>query len=303
MGREQRQMQDASAVQHRQMLQDNGSTYEYQTDEYDYPVDTYDDDLTTIKDSEIGDDPPPPPPEDPGFAPPREPDTDDVVVEPVVEDEGPVKTKFRGPIQPDDGKPSPLEISAQSGNLDELKQALKKENVNTRFESQGFQTALHIAAGKNDLEMVKVLLREGAKPNPNDGFRNTPLLVAIESRAHLKLIKLLLDSGADTSVRNAMGQTALHIAMEVMPSLGLLEELVDSGTKLNKQDIDGSTPLHIGARRGELFAVEYLLSKGADPSIRDKRGFPVIQMVCRLSCNDGSAQRISNAVEKALKEL
>lgn len=265
---------------------------------YMYPDDDYEDDLKAT----VAVDPPPPPPEEPGFAPPRGSDSQPALAaEPVVMDTAPAKTNFKGTIQPAGDDPTPLEMSAQSGNVDELIKALKKEDVNTKFESQGFRTALHLAAQNNHIKIVKILLRNGAEPSPKDEFLNTPLHLAIKNNAYLQLIELLLKARADVNAKNAMEQNALHIALEDMPSLGVLETLVSMGAKLNKQDSDGSTPLHVGAKNGELLAVEFLLLQGADPTIRDKRGFPVIQVVCRTSCREGDAQQIISAIQKVPK--
>jgi len=48
--------------------------------------------------------------------------------------------------------------------------------------------------------------------------------------------------------------------------------LTEAGAKVNHQDKDRDTPLHEAARGGYLELVQYLLSKGADTSLKDNDG-------------------------------
>lgn len=54
--------------------------------------------------------------------------------------------------------------------------------------------------------------------------------------------------------------------VEMMDNLRLL------GWNVNGQDYDGRTALGVAASQGNLEAVKYLISKGADLTIRDSRG-------------------------------
>jgi ankyrin repeat protein len=54
--------------------------------------------------------------------------------------------------------------------------------------------------------------------------------------------------------------------------LQAVEFLTDRGADVNAQDPDGCTPLHLAAGWGSKEVCEYLLSRGADKSIVDKKG-------------------------------
>ncbi|RPB22045.1 ankyrin, partial [Terfezia boudieri ATCC MYA-4762] len=57
------------------------------------------------------------------------------------------------------------------------------------------RTALHIAAKKGHLEVVKVLLDKGATINAMTHVNRTALHMAAEN-GHLEVVKVLLDKGA-----------------------------------------------------------------------------------------------------------
>ena len=75
-------------------------------------------------------------------------------------------------------------------------------------------TALHIAAERNDLSIVELLLKRGANPNCVDQFGRTPLFAACRNyRSFKRLIRSLIDAGADVNAADKHGYTPLHIVV------------------------------------------------------------------------------------------
>jgi ankyrin repeat protein len=62
-------------------------------------------------------------------------------------------------------------------------------------------TPLHWAARKGNLDVVKLLLENGANPNAVDNSKNTPLHKAA-GNGPTEVARLLLDSGADATLAN-----------------------------------------------------------------------------------------------------
>ncbi|KAF2963557.1 hypothetical protein GQX73_g10010 [Xylaria multiplex] len=85
---------------------------------------------------------------------------------------------------------------------------------------------LHLAARREDLAIVRLLLEKGADPNvrawPDNGFlrlgdkrltgRGWTALHEAAFKGHETIVKLLLDNKADAHIEDASGQTALEIA-------------------------------------------------------------------------------------------
>ena len=65
---------------------------------------------------------------------------------------------------------------------------------------------LHEAARKGNVEIVKMLLKEGADVNARDKYGRTALYVAAW-RGHVEIVKMLLKEGADVNAADNDGNT------------------------------------------------------------------------------------------------
>jgi ankyrin repeat protein len=128
----------------------------------------------------------------------------------------------------------PLTHAVKSGRIDAVKLLLDHgAQINRRFAEV---TALG-SVRKNDLDMARFLLAHGADPNI-PSYSTTPLFRAAED-ADLPMIQLLLDAKA-------------HIDQPA--------------------EYTGDTPLIYVAENGKADVVKFLLEKGADLTIKNKKG-------------------------------
>jgi hypothetical protein len=126
------------------------------------------------------------------------------------------------------------------------------------------RTALYLAAGAGDLNLVELLLTAEADVNAADKGGDTPLHEAV-FRGYEEVARLLLARGADINAANQAGVTPLHYAAG-LGRRSLVELLLDKGAALNARTVGGLTPLS-AARRGRHLAVAALLVErgGIDP--------------------------------------
>lgn len=87
--------------------------------------------------------------------------------------------------------------------------AMEKKLVNVK-DFTG-QTALHWAAKRNDLEMVKVLKAAGADVNATDMTMRTPLFVAAR-KDFSSIVSFLLENGADRKLTSLSGLAPADVA-------------------------------------------------------------------------------------------
>jgi ankyrin repeat protein len=130
-------------------------------------------------------------------------------------------------------------------------------------------TAFLFAAKAADVEVMRLLIANGADPKINTGVNITPLMAAAgiawasnQDRASeeqvLEAVKLLVDElGADVNAVNDVGETAMHAAA-YRGANSVVQYLYDKGAKLDVVAKDGRTPLIIadGVEYGNSFAAQ-----------------------------------------------
>jgi len=110
---------------------------------------------------------------------------------------------------------------------------------------------LHVAAERNDLEAVKLLLDAGAAANPNittrNGKGNTPLIFAVENK-NTAMAAALLDAGSDVNMPRSHGDgdSPLHIATRHLNG-AMVKLLLDRKANPSQTNKLGALPLHIAA--------------------------------------------------------
>ncbi|EAQ83704.1 hypothetical protein CHGG_10108 [Chaetomium globosum CBS 148.51] len=117
----------------------------------------------------------------------------------------------------------------------------------------------------------------------------------------LQMVDLLLQNGADVSLKNQFGQRALHIAATRRPEVVLA--ILDKKPNVNPQDVDGETPLHraIHSAHYYLRIVEILLAHGARVDIRNRRGETPLD-VSRSRVAFGDISKDDGLVTKLMEE-
>lgn len=140
-------------------------------------------------------------------------------------------------------------------------------------------TALTLAVRKNDIYMVRFLLKSGASI-AEDAVGATPLHHVL-GVANLEMVRTLIDGGCDPHQLTKSGRNSLHLAarnpdLEVMRML-VIEYKVDP----NQKDINGYSPLfysHNPDKEKRLSLARLLLENGA---MVDNSDLPLL---LKLSC-------------------
>ena len=78
---------------------------------------------------------------------------------------------------------------------------------------QNGYTPLHIAAKKNQVDIARLLLDHGAKPNCESKNGYTPLHLASQE-GHTDIVELLVQRKADVNCRAKPGLTPMHLAAQ-----------------------------------------------------------------------------------------
>jgi ankyrin repeat protein len=129
-------------------------------------------------------------------------------------------------------------------------------------------TALSLAAARESIELVELLLKHKANPNLED-FRGKRPLHNAARRGNERIAELLLDHGADMNARMIGDETALHEAMKYR-HLSLMQLLLERGADVNLETAHG-TILHQAEQQQREDAVKLLLKYGAKRSAMPRR--------------------------------
>jgi ankyrin repeat protein len=137
-------------------------------------------------------------------------------------------------------------------------------------------TALHAAADKGHLEVVKVLLASGADADAKGKARDEG-----DTRLHARLAGALRQKlPAPRALQH--GRTAIHAAAE-KGHLEVVHALLGANATMTCQDKDGRTPLHKACERGSLQVAAALLEAGADTAATDAvRFWFVVFFLCSV---------------------
>ena len=173
--------------------------------------------------------------------------------------------------RPEKPEAVPLYHVAKLGfrNLAEHLIAKHPEHVNARGGRE--VTSMHAAACKGHVNILSLLLDNGAELDRSGDYGNTPLHRAV-SNEKLKAAQFLLDRGANINAQNSGGYVPLIFAVQC-ESVEFARMLLERGarTNENKNNI-GQTPLHYAVQQGKIQAVRLLLEHGADVNVLDKSG-------------------------------
>ena len=136
--------------------------------------------------------------------------------------------------------------------------------ANIESTDQFRNTALHFAALKGKLPIVRALLHDGAEVNVSNLQNETPLALAVKE-SNVSIIKLLLEHGASaTTVTNY-----LHLIEENIGGKDIVRRLIENGANISAQDCKKNTVLHLALLKRWPDLARYVIEKGIDINLRN----------------------------------
>ena len=163
--------------------------------------------------------------------------------------------------------PQTLSDLIRAGNRDAVLAAITSPDIDVNTRDPDGSTALLWATYTVDHDLVRALLKRGAKAKVTNNYGATPLSEAIKI-ADVEMVKMLLDAGADPNSPNQDNQTALMLAANV-GSLPIAQLLIARGANVNAvEHFRGQTALMWAAAGNHPDIVELLLKHHADVHVR-----------------------------------
>ena len=123
--------------------------------------------------------------------------------------------------------------------------------------------ALSIASHNRQVEVVQILLQEGARVDQAKSDGATPLFVASE-KGHAEVVRVLLKEGARVDQAKSNGATPLFIASQDGHT-EVVRLLLKEGARADQATSDGAAPLFVASEKGHTEVVRVLLKEGGAP--------------------------------------
>ncbi|XP_067131292.1 death-associated protein kinase 1-like isoform X1 [Centruroides vittatus] len=205
-----------------------------------------------------------------------------------------------------------LFCAVEEGNLAGLEELFSMSNIDVNQCNRHGETAVHIASGLGQLEILRFLHSKGADIFRVDSHEDSAIYWAAR-QGHDHIIQYLCDQGMPVDMQNRAGETALHVASRYGHA-NVVHLLCGFGANINLPDEHGETalhiavwhgfpkivhalckfgahtalknkedetPLHCAAARGHTESVKCLLEAGADPDLLDKHGCTALHLAMR----------------------
>ncbi len=165
-------------------------------------------------------------------------------------------------------------------------------------------TALHKAASKGLEHVVKDLVDGGYDINAKNVYGESVVREALAPLAYpgedpRAIQQCLIDAGADLTVKTTADQSLLYTAA-LRNDPDMCAFLIDkAGLDVNDRSISGETALHAAAFSGAADAIDVLVERGADMSIKSDKTYKTP----RQMASGKAAERLDEAViQQRLKE-
>lgn len=152
-------------------------------------------------------------------------------------------------------------------------------------------TLLHLAIISGHVTLARVFIEVAPWTQCldiyNDKLRQTPLHLAVLMK-QLEIVRLLLDNGANPEMFDHKGDTALHIACR-SGNVTMVNEILKRRQSRPMQNLDfrnydGQTCLHLAVVGGYKKIVDILLQSGADVNVGDgKSGATALHLAARAN--------------------
>jgi ankyrin repeat protein len=157
----------------------------------------------------------------------------------------------------------------RAGHREAVLAAITSPDIDVDAKEPDGSTALLWATYKVDHELVRALLKAGAKANVTTVYGASPLIEAVKL-SDVELVRLLLEARADPNSPNPDGQTALMLASTI-GSLEIAKLLIDRGANVNAvEGYRGQTAVMWAAAGNFPDIVDLLIAKGANVKLRAK---------------------------------
>jgi ankyrin repeat protein len=172
----------------------------------------------------------------------------------------------------------------KEGNFEKVKILIEAEGANIDAIDICGEKPIQVASSLRSLEILKYLHEQGANILERSLAGDLPVHKACREGS-IEIIQYAIEHGNDVNDKGSGGSTPLMIACS-FGRLSIANYLLSVGANINEINKTGETALHGAARFITMFEdngiYNFLISKGADTSIKDDRGQTAEELLLSL---------------------
>lgn len=175
-----------------------------------------------------------------------------------------------GVNDPTSSRRTMLHAACDGGRLEMVKLLINKYRADITAADDKKWQPIHLAARKNPVDMLQLLIDQKANVNAAANLGSTPLIMATAMKLQPH-VQLLLQRRADVNKADDWNRTALHVAAK-NKDLPMVELLIKAGAKGGPKDKDGKTALDEAIAAGDpaVIALVEKVSPSAGPDRKSK---------------------------------
>lgn len=183
--------------------------------------------------------------------------------------------------------------AALYGNLEIIKYLIEcGVNFNVKLVRSALELAI-INSSNDSLEIIKLLIKNGAAVNQAALFDKTPLYAAINS-GKLEVVRLLIETKADVNLASLVDESPLCTAIK-LKNLKMIELLLKNGANINTK-IDGQVAIVYAVKNNNIKLAELLIKYGAKVNTVSSLDEPLIHTAMSYDRLDMIELLIKNGV-------
>jgi len=193
---------------------------------------------------------------------------------------------------------TPLMLAAEKGHAGSIHLLLNNGGELNKENEIGW-LPLHSAAAGDHTNVVKFLIEKGRNWNALPVTRHGTTVLHLATR--LELVRLLVEEGADIRARDNRHKTPLHVASE-KGQTDTVNYLLNQGADVNARDEDGLIALYYALKEGHATTAKVLIDKGSDSMlINDKNVLEFHEAdLLKLSARKGSTAVLQLLLNRGL---
>jgi len=165
------------------------------------------------------------------------------------------------------------------------------------------RSALHVAVYMGHMDLVSILLANGALVNQQDSFGRGILSTVLfstvsNSQLQLNITQTLIKHNADLNQCDNEQKTPLILAV-LENNISFIDLLIQNNADMDAIDSDGHTAITYAVKHNYSHLVDFLLTQNAATHILDREGRSILS----LACSVGAKESLRLLMDRGLDEM